>query len=135
MENCSYNLKAGECCWDARKTLMLLSFLGLMIFSAMEVCLAIAIVAIVKRNVTTDITEDEAKNVCPAPENAPEDSVVVSKHDIYNLPFPTDDADEICDIHYCIDNCHLNSLPPPMHELSRNNPNHYGITIIWYRIA
>ncbi|XP_045101269.1 uncharacterized transporter slc-17.2-like [Portunus trituberculatus] len=74
-------LKQGECCWDARKTLMLLSFLGLMTFSIMEVYLSIAIVAIVEKNMTTDTTEDEAKNTCPIPEDAPEGSVVVSDYD------------------------------------------------------
>ncbi|KAK8405116.1 hypothetical protein O3P69_001596 [Scylla paramamosain] len=47
-----------------------------MTFSILEMCLSIAIVAIVKRNVTTDTTEDEAKNTCPVPDDAPEDSVV-----------------------------------------------------------
>ncbi|MPC17303.1 putative inorganic phosphate cotransporter [Portunus trituberculatus] len=47
----------------------------------MEVYLSIAIVAIVEKNMTTDTTEDEAKNTCPIPEDAPEGSVMVSGYD------------------------------------------------------
>ncbi|XP_063878458.1 sialin-like isoform X1 [Scylla paramamosain] len=57
--------------WDARKTLVLLSFLGLTVAYMVRVCLSITIVAIVKRNVTIDISDNDT---CPVPDDAIKDT-------------------------------------------------------------
>ncbi|XP_045138963.1 sialin-like isoform X2 [Portunus trituberculatus] len=65
--------------WDARRTFVLLSFLGLTVAYMVRVCLSIAIVAIVKKNVTTDISD--SNDTCPLPDGAITDNDVGGEYE------------------------------------------------------